>query len=93
MFFAVIGVIMIGLKLAGVGSFADMSWWWVVAPFAIAAAYWEVVDGIFHKRDKKQMENHEKRIKEQRRKLFEEGGSVKKGYMVVRSGEDAQSEK
>lgn len=92
MFFAVVGVAMIALKFFGVGSLEEMSWWWCLVPFLIAAAYWEVVDGIFHKRDKKQMEIHDKRLKEQRKKLFEEGGCVKKNYAVIRGGENANAE-
>lgn len=30
--FTLVGVLFIGLKLAGVGAVADWSWWWVLSP-------------------------------------------------------------
>ena len=44
MWLVVLGVLLAGLKLAGVGFMAGWSWWLVLAPFALAAVWWKVAD-------------------------------------------------
>lgn len=44
MWLVVVGVLLAGLKLAGVGFVAGWSWWLVLAPFALAAVWWKVAD-------------------------------------------------
>ncbi|MBL8352076.1 MAG: TIGR04438 family Trp-rich protein [Burkholderiaceae bacterium] len=44
MWLVALGVLTVVLKLAGIGWFAGLSWWWVLAPFALAAVWWQVAD-------------------------------------------------
>ncbi len=44
MWLVVVGVLLVGLKLLGLGFFAGWSWWVVLAPFALAALWWKVAD-------------------------------------------------
>jgi small Trp-rich protein len=44
MWLVVLGVLAVVLKLAGISFFAGLSWWWVLAPFALAAVWWQVAD-------------------------------------------------
>ena len=44
MWLLVVGVVAVVLKLAGVGFVADLAWWWVLAPFALAVLWWQVAD-------------------------------------------------
>ncbi|MEO7887278.1 MAG: TIGR04438 family Trp-rich protein [Polaromonas sp.] len=40
MFFLLIGVIALALKYLEIGPVATLSWWIVLAPFALAALWW-----------------------------------------------------
>ena len=40
----IVGVVLLALKLLGLGPVAGWSWWWVVLPFALAALYWQLAD-------------------------------------------------
>ncbi len=44
MWLVVVGLVLVGLKLAGLGFVAGMPWWLVLAPFALAAVWWKVAD-------------------------------------------------
>ena len=44
MWLVVVGVVAVVLKLAGIGIFAGLAWWWVLAPFAAAVLWWQVAD-------------------------------------------------
>ena len=44
MWLVIVGVALLVLKMAGVSLLATWSWWWVAAPFALAAVYWQVAD-------------------------------------------------
>lgn len=54
----IIGVLLIALKLAGVGFLADLSWWWLAAPFGLAVLWWEFADssGLTKRRAMDKME-------------------------------------
>lgn len=55
-----LGLILLLLKYAEVGPVAALSWWWVLAPFALAVAWWAWADSSgFTKR--KAMEREDKR--------------------------------
>jgi small Trp-rich protein len=45
MAFLVLGIVLLGLKLAEYGPVALWSWLWVLAPFALAIAWWAFADG------------------------------------------------
>jgi small Trp-rich protein len=40
----IVGMVLLVLKLLGLGAVAGWSWWWVVLPFALAALYWQLAD-------------------------------------------------
>jgi len=44
MILVIVGVVLLGLKLAGLGPVADWPWWAVGAPFAGAVAWWLFAD-------------------------------------------------
>lgn len=73
MWLVVLGVVLIGLKLAGVGLAAGLSWWLVLAPFALAAAWWAVADatGITQRQA---MEREDARAAKRREAQFESLG-------------------
>jgi small Trp-rich protein len=70
MWFVVLGVLLIALKLAEFGPVALWSWWWVLSPFAAAAVWWAYADssGLTKKRE---MDKLEDKKLERRRKNME----------------------
>ena len=46
MWFVVIGVVLLGLKMAAVGPVALWSWWWVPVPFVAALLWWQLADQL-----------------------------------------------
>ncbi len=65
MAFLILGVLLLAMKMAEFGPVADWSWWWVLAPFALAVAWWGFVDatGLTQRRAMDKME----RVKADRR--------------------------
>ncbi|UCE30115.1 MAG: TIGR04438 family Trp-rich protein [Burkholderiales bacterium] len=47
MYLVWIGVVLIGLKAAGLGPFAELSWWWVLAPLGAALIWFEGLERAF----------------------------------------------
>ena len=43
----IIGVILAGLKLAELGPFEKLSWWWIAVPFLLSVFWWEVIEPMF----------------------------------------------
>jgi small Trp-rich protein len=62
MLFIVIGLLLIGLKFADISPVAAMSWWWVLSPFALAAAWWAYADssGLTKRREMDKLEDKKK---------------------------------
>lgn len=58
MAFVLIGLLLGGLKLAEIGPFTNLSWWWVVLPFVCAVFWWQFSDsiGLTQKRAMRKME-------------------------------------
>lgn len=73
MWFVVLGVLLVAMKLADLGFVVAWSWWWVLSPFAAAAAWWMYADssGLTKKREMDKLEN--KKL-ERRRKNMEAMG-------------------
>ncbi len=46
MWLVVVGVVLLVLKLAGLGGAGAWSWWLVLAPFGAAALWWQVADSV-----------------------------------------------
>jgi small Trp-rich protein len=73
MYFVVLGVLLIALKMADIGVVAAWSWWAVLSPFAGALVWWAYADasGLTKKRE---MDKLEDRKLERRRKNLEAMG-------------------
>ncbi len=70
MVFIVIGVLLIGLKLADIAPVAAWSWWWVLSPFALAVAWWAYADGSGLTK-RREMDKLEDKKKERRQKAMD----------------------
>ena len=55
-----LGVILLLLKWQGIGMVADWSWWWVLSPYAAAAAWWAWADATGYTK-RKAMEKMDQR--------------------------------
>jgi small Trp-rich protein len=92
MWFIVLGVLLVAMKLADVGPAAAWSWWWILAPFAAAAVWWAYADstGLTKKREMDKLE--EKKL-ERRRRAMEALGidrdQQKKGEAAERARRNA----
>jgi small Trp-rich protein len=53
-----IGVALVLLKWLEIGPFADLSWWWVLAPLALATLWFEGLERLFG-RDRRQVDSVE----------------------------------
>ena len=73
MWLVVVGVVLVGLKLAGIGFAAGWSWWLVLSPFALAALWWKVADAIGYTQ-RKAMEREDQRAAQRREAQFESLG-------------------
>jgi small Trp-rich protein len=69
MWFVVLGVVLIALKLAEFGFVAAWSWWVVLSPFAVAAVWWAYADasGLTKKREMDKLED--KKLERRRKNL------------------------
>jgi small Trp-rich protein len=70
MVFIVIGLLLIVLKFADVAPVAGWAWWWVLAPFALAAAWWAYADGSGLTK-RREMDKLEDKKKERRQKAMD----------------------
>lgn len=69
MYFLLIGILGLALKFLEIGPLASMSWWLVLSPFALAAAWWAWADwsGYTKRREIEKMDDRKKkRIDKQR---------------------------
>ena len=73
MWMVVLGVVLVVLKLAGLGPTAAWAWWWVLSPFALAALWWQVADrsGLTQRRA---MQREDERAAKRREAQFESLG-------------------
>lgn len=69
MWFIVLGVLLVAMKLADFGPVAVWDWWWVLSPFAAAAAWWAYADstGLTKKREMDKLED--KKLERRRRAM------------------------
>lgn len=65
MAFLILGILLLAMKLAELGPVAGWAWWIVLAPFALAVAWWGLADstGLTQRRAMDKME----RLKAERR--------------------------
>jgi small Trp-rich protein len=74
MYFVMLGVLLLALKVAEFGPVGQWSWWIVLAPFACAAAWWTWADASgYYKR--RAMEGMEVKKQERRRRSMESLGT------------------
>jgi small Trp-rich protein len=89
MWFVVLGVIFIAMKLGEVGFVAPWAWWWVLSPFALAVVWWAWSDSMGLTK-KHEMDKMEARKAERRRKnlenlgLYDPSGKNRKKAVDVR---------
>lgn len=62
MYVLLLGVLLMLLKYLEIGPVANWSWWWVLSPFAVAAAWWAWADATGYTK-RKAMEKMEERKK------------------------------
>ena len=82
MWFIVIGLIALGLKVLGYTFVADLDWPWVLSPFALTVLWWNLSDGLGLTR-RARMRMIERRKQDRRRKLM-----ASLGFMDRRVGSD-----
>jgi small Trp-rich protein len=70
MYAVIVGVLLLVAKLAEFGPMANWSWWLILAPFAVAALWWQFADstGITKRRE---IERIEQRKADRRAKAME----------------------
>lgn len=72
MWFLGLGLVLMVLKWQAIGPVATWDWWWVLAPFALAVAWWAWADSSgYTKRKAVERENQRKadRIERSREQL------------------------
>ena len=70
MLFIIVGVLLIVLKFADVAPVAGLAWWWVLLPFALAAAWWAYADASGMTK-RAEMDKLEDKKKERRQKAMD----------------------
>lgn len=65
-----LGCLLLLLKIAEVGPVAALSWWWVMAPFALAVFWWSWADSTGYTK-RKAMEQTERGRQERRDRIKE----------------------
>jgi small Trp-rich protein len=73
MWFVVLGVLSIAMKLGEFGPVAQWEWWWVLSPFALALVWWIGSDAMGLTK-KHEMDKMEAKKAERRRKNLENLG-------------------
>ena len=72
MYFLIAGVGLMLLKYFEIGFVAELSWWWVLSPFAMAVAWWAWADstGYTKRKEMEKMDQKKQdRIERQRQAL------------------------
>jgi small Trp-rich protein len=70
MWFIVVGVLLIAMKLADFGFVASWSWWTVLSPFALALAWWTYADASGYTK-RREMDKLDDKKRERRRKSLD----------------------
>jgi small Trp-rich protein len=85
----VIGLLLLVAKIAEWGPFAEWSWWIVLAPFALAVAWWQFSDstGLTQKRAMDKMES--RKVQRRERAMDALGLDNRRERQVTRARQDA----
>ncbi|GMV47714.1 MAG: hypothetical protein AMXMBFR66_31120 [Pseudomonadota bacterium] len=88
MYALIVGVLLLVAKLADLGPFGAWSWWIVLAPFAIAALWWQFADssGLTKRRE---IDKLERRKQERRAQAMEALGLDSHRDRQVRKAREA----
>ena len=70
MYLLILGLGLMVFKYLEIGFVADLSWWWVLSPFALAVAWWAWADSTGYTK-RKAMEREDKRREERRTRTKE----------------------
>lgn len=92
MWLLVIGLLLLVLKLAGLGPLADWSWWVVAAPFGMAVLWWTFSDssGLTARRE---MDRWQARRRERKKQAARElGAGVSASTRRGRSGDPTKED-
>ncbi len=84
----IVGVLLLVMKMAELGPGADLSWWWVLTPFAIAAAWWAFADstGLTQRRAIAKMEERKQQRRERDMKALGLDVHRDRRIRVIRDG-------
>jgi small Trp-rich protein len=67
-----IGVVLLGLKLAGIEPIASLSWWWIVLPLIAAFLWFDLIEErLGFNKNKRTMDEMDKAKKERIKKALE----------------------
>jgi small Trp-rich protein len=72
MYLLIAGMVLMLLKYLQIGFVAELSWWWVLSPFALAVAWWAWADATGYTKRKameKMDQKKQDRIEKQREAL------------------------
>ena len=75
MYFVVLGVLLLALKIAAFGPVGDWSWWLVLLPFGLAVAWWGWADASGYTK-RRAMDAMEAKRAERRRRSMEALGTA-----------------
>lgn len=89
MFFVLVGVLLLVLKLTHIDPVANWSWLWVLLPFGLALAWWQVSDAMGLTR-RREMDKMDARKDERRRKSLEALGLNTRQYSRVKVFKDSR---
>ncbi len=65
-----IGLVLLALKYLEIGPVAELSWWWCLAPFALAVVWWQWSDSSgYTKKKAMDRENARKQARLDKHKL------------------------
>lgn len=62
MYFLGLGIVLLALKYLEIGPVANLSWWWVLSPLALAVAWWAWADASGYTK-RKAMDREDERRK------------------------------
>jgi small Trp-rich protein len=89
MFFVLVGVLLLVLKVMHIDPVANWSWLWVLLPFGLALAWWQVSDAMGLTR-RREMDKMDARKDERRRKSMEALGLNTRQYSRVKVFKDSR---
>ncbi len=61
MWILILAIVLLALKLGGVGPFGALSWWWIGIPLGAAFLWWEIIDPMFGISQRRAMQQIEQR--------------------------------